>query len=109
LKPVSIISLAQREIDSAASFYESRREGLGVEFADRIDEALQNIEIAPLGFQKVYGDLRRCGLRQFTDWALWYRVLPDESVVVACLSGRRRPILAKERAAGVIPIKPPEP
>ena len=79
-----------------------------MEFADRVDEALQSIEIALLGFQKVYGDLRRCGLRQFTDWALWYRVLADQSVVVACLSGRRHPRVAKERAAGVIPIKPPE-
>jgi hypothetical protein len=86
LKPVSIISLAQREIDAAASFYENRKEGLGMEFADRIDLALQSIEIAPLGFRRAYADLRRYGLRQFTDWALWYRVLPDQSVVVACLS-----------------------
>lgn len=86
MKPVSIISLAQREIDAAVAFYESRREGLGMEFADRIDEGLESIEIAPLGFRTAYADLHRYGLRQFTDWALWYRVLPDESVVVACLS-----------------------
>jgi plasmid stabilization system protein ParE len=101
LKPVSITPLAQREIDAAASFYEGRKEGLGMEFADRVDEALQSIEIAPSGFERIYGDLRRCGLRQFVDWALWYRVLPDQSIVVACLSGRRHPRVAKERAAGV--------
>jgi len=106
-KPVIIAPLAQGEIESAASFYEGRREGLGAEFTDRVAEALHSIELAPEGFQKVYKGLRRCGLRQFTNWALWFRVLPDNSVVIACLSGRRDFRVVRERALGVRPFLNP--
>jgi len=109
LKPVIVSRLAQREIEAAATFYEDRQEGLGAEFADRVAEALSSIERAPEGYQKVYKDLRRCFLRQFTNFALWFRVLPGNSVVVACLSGRRDPKFVRERISGIIPFRPPEP
>ena len=62
----------------------------------------------PLGYTKLRGENRRCNLGQFP-YALWFKIV-DEIVVVGCLHGRRQPVLAKERGAGVIEIpKPPEP
>jgi toxin ParE1/3/4 len=109
VKPVVLGRLARREIIATASFYEDRRKGLGAEFTDRVAEALERIELAPEGYPIIHGDVRRVNLRQFRDWALWFRVLPDNSVVVACLSNRINPQIAKERALRVVPIREPEP
>ena len=109
MKPVVFTKLAQREVDTAAAWYEREREGVGQQFYDRVQEAAEKIQRAPEGFQERYKGVRRAGLRQFTDWGLWYKVLPDNSVVIGCLSARMNPVLAKERATGITPIRPPEP
>lgn len=108
-KPVRFTRVALREVDRVASFYESRKEGLGAEFYERVDEAVGKIRENPEGYQKIHKDLRRCSLRQFTDYALWFRINPDNSLVISCLSGKRSASLARERAAGVIEIPKPEP
>lgn len=107
MKPVRFTPLALWEVDQAAAFHEGRKDGLGVEFYERVDEAVANIRLNPEGYRKLHKNLRRCNLRQFTDGALWFEVQPDNSLVVACLSGRRSPTLVRDRAAGVIPS--PEP
>lgn len=107
MKPLKFTPLALSEVDQAAAFHEGRKDGLGVEFYERVDEAVANIRLNPEGYQKLHKDLRRCNLRQFTDWGLWFQVAPDHSLVVACLSGKRVPSLAKGRASEVTPF--PEP
>jgi len=49
----------------------------------------------------VIDDVRRANIRRFP-FALWFRVIEDGSVVIACLDSRRNPVLALERAKGVI-------
>ncbi len=107
--PVFVTPEARGEINAAAEWYGSKREELRQQFYDRVDEAAEKIERAPEGFQKVYKDARRVTLEQFKDWALWYLARPDKSLVIGCLSGRRHPSLARERASGVIPMRPPDP
>jgi hypothetical protein len=107
VKPVIVTTLAQSEIGRVSAWYEKRKEGLGDEFLNRVDEALERIAMNPEGYALAYKDLRRAVLQQFTDYALWFRVKPDNSLVIACLSGRRRPVLVKERQANIIPF--PEP
>jgi len=109
LKPVLVTPQARAEINAAASWHDAQREGYGQKFYDRVDQAAEKIEIAPEGFQKVYKDARRVTLEQFSDWALWYQARDENCLVIACLSGRRRPVLVNERASGVIPIRKLEP
>lgn len=109
MRPVLISKQSQREIDAAADWYETRREGLGMEFADRVQDAIESIQINPEGFGEVYGEARRAQLRQFEDWALWFQIRPDNLLVIACLSARRRPELAKERALGNTDIEIADP
>jgi hypothetical protein len=106
MKAVVVGRLARWEITEAASFYEDRQRGLGAEFTDRVAEALEHIKLAPEGYEVIQGDVRRVNLRQFKDWALWFRVLADNSVVIACLSNRMNPEIVKERALGILPIRP---
>jgi len=68
LKSVLVTRQAQSEIEAAAAFFESRREGLGAEFEDRVAVALNAIKIAPESFQVVYKGLRRAGPR-LPQWA----------------------------------------
>ena len=108
MKPVIVSTIAQRDIDSAAAWYENRRYGLGLEFLDRVSETLERIETNPQGYAEGYQGLRRANLEQFP-YGLWFRIMPDNSLVIACLHGRRHPVLARERAAGVIEFPKPEP
>jgi hypothetical protein len=68
VKRVEITKLAQREIDAQAAWLERRKEGLGIEFYERVDEAVDRIERNPQGFQTIFKDMRRVTLEQFKEW-----------------------------------------
>jgi plasmid stabilization system protein ParE len=108
LTRVRITAQAARDIEKNAEYYEQRKEGLGLEFTDRVIEAIEAIERAPLGFSKVVGEGRRALLHRFP-FALWF-VVEDDAIVIACLHHKRDLKLARERIAGVIEIpRKPEP
>lgn len=101
---VVLTSTAERDVASAAEWYEAKREGLGGEFLDRVEEAIDRIGMNPLAYRKVTGENRRCLVEQFP-YALWFKIHGD-AIVVACLHSARNPSVAKERTAGVIEIRP---
>jgi hypothetical protein len=51
-------------------------------------------------------EARKVELERFP-YALWYTTEPDESIVIACLHGKRDRVLAKVRALGVIELRKP--
>ena len=108
MKPVRFTRIAEEEVRQAADWYDQQSEGLGDKFLYRVREAVEKIAANPQGYAKAIGDVRRCMVPRFQD-ALWFKIEPDESIVIACLHARRNPILAKERVAGVTPIRLPEP
>ena len=84
----AILTLAaRRDIEAAAEWYENQREGLGLEFTDRVLEAIEAIERNPFGYAKVIGDARRAVLAQFP-YALWFKIEKD-AIVIACLHHKR--------------------
>ena len=54
-------------------FFEGSKQGLGVQFYERIDEAKTKIELNPEGFQKIYRDMRYINLEAIQGMGL---VLP---------------------------------
>jgi len=108
VKKVRFTRLAWREVNAAAKFFEGRKEGLGLKFHDRVDEAADKIKLNPEGFQKLYKDMRHVNLEQFKDWGLFFRIRDDDSIVIACVSGGRHPSLKHKRAAGVIEFPKPQ-
>jgi plasmid stabilization system protein ParE len=104
--PVRFTSAAERDIQKAYAWYESQREGLGIEFLNRVDHAVETIGTFPEGFPKIINEVRRAPMEQFP-YNLWFRVLPDDSVVIGCLHGRRDTVLARERALGVLEMPDP--
>ena len=94
-RPVKITPLAEADITKAHDDYESREPGLGNRFVGQVRSTLTRIGQNPFQYQVVQGtrEHRRPPVRQFP-YGLWYRIEPDESVVVACLAHRADPALA---------------
>lgn len=101
-----LTSAASRDIEKAAQWYEQHREGLGLQFTERVLESIEAIERNPLAYAKVIGEARRAILTQFP-YALYFR-LEGDAIVIACLHHKRDTRLARERAAGVIEIPKPD-
>jgi len=81
---------AAADIAEAFEWYESRRVGLGVEFVRSMDAALESLRRAPSANPIVHRDVRRALLRRFP-YGVFYRVIRDEILVVACFHGSRDP------------------
>jgi plasmid stabilization system protein ParE len=103
-RPVRITPLAEADIASAQDEYESRDPGLGNRFVQQVRSTLTRIGQNPFQYQLVSGthDDRRAPVRNFP-WGVWYRVEPDESVVIACLAYRRDMKLVRSRASKPYP------
>lgn len=101
MKPVRFTEAAEADLQNAFVWYEGKRRGLGEEFLERVDQAINQIGKNPLAARKVVKDVRKLSIRQFP-YGLWYRVAAD-SVVIACLHHRRSPVLARKRALRLEP------
>ena len=81
---------AAADVRAAFEWYEQQREGLGSEFLAELARAERTVQTNPLAFRIVRRDARRLMLRRFP-YQLFYRVVTDVIVVVACFHGRRSP------------------
>ncbi len=107
MKPVIVATIARQDILRAAEWHEGKREGFGQQFYARVNEALSAIELNPQGYAVAFEGLRRCNLKQFP-YSLWFRMREDNSLVIACLSGKRDMRLVRERSKGVIEMPGPK-
>ncbi len=76
MKPVILTPIADADIGRVAGWYEERKEGLGAEFIDRVEETLERIGENPVGYAKKINDVRVANLRQFP-YGLWFRIQAD--------------------------------
>lgn len=81
---------AEAELLDARAWYEEQRPGLGQTFAAAVDRALAGIVQNPLAYPRVHGETRRALLQRFP-YAIYFRVVSDELVVLAVMHGRRLP------------------
>jgi toxin ParE1/3/4 len=91
VKPVIFHPDAEGEVRAAIAFYEEKREGLGEEFSDAVQQAIDQIARIPHAFSP-YGDagLRRYNLRRFP-YSIYYLELADVIWIAAIAHQRRRP------------------
>jgi toxin ParE2 len=80
---------ALAEIREAAEFYENRVSGLGVDFLNEVDAAMERI----LSFPEAWGPLgekyRRCHLRRFP-YSMIYSIQNDEEILVVSVFHQSR-------------------
>jgi toxin ParE1/3/4 len=90
MKPIRFLRPAELEMLDSAKFYELQAQGLGLDFLDKIDSALQDIRRSPEQWPIVHTSVRRRLILRFP-YALLYRIGENEIIVQAVMHLRRRP------------------
>jgi len=87
---VRFLSTAEAELQAAIEFYEGAENGLGAQFLDEVEAAVERIEVHPLAWAPMSPRTRRCRTNRFP-YGLFYQVRSDEIVVVSVMDLRRDP------------------
>lgn len=84
------LDAAQAEFDESIAYYEEQREGLGFEFAEEVEQALERIEHYPEAWTKLSSRVCRCLVNRFP-YGVLYEVRAERLIVVAIQNLHRRP------------------
>ena len=90
MKPPIFRPAAAADVEDAYRWYENQRAGLGEEFLAAVSSVVEFLLTCPEGFPVVYRQTRRANLHRFP-YSLFYRIVDDQIIVVACMHGRRHP------------------
>jgi plasmid stabilization system protein ParE len=88
--PLIVTPEAEEDIAEARAWYNRQRAGLGDDFVDQVDAALDRICRIPKGATEVYPGVRRVVLRRFP-YGAFYRVDEDQIAVLAVYHSKRDP------------------
>ncbi|MBI1832656.1 MAG: type II toxin-antitoxin system RelE/ParE family toxin [Planctomycetes bacterium] len=87
---------ADAEFCESAEWYEAQRPGLGIQFIDHVQQALDKIAEDPLRNPAVLRDIREAVVGKFP-FAIYYRVKPDRIVILAVFHCSRDPAIWQGR------------
>lgn len=87
---LSLLPLAQAEVDEAFLWYEEQAVGLGYEFLDEFDQSVRLITSFPELFEELEEGVRRCLVNRFP-YGVIYGIDGDKIVVVAVAHLKRKP------------------
>ena len=87
---VSLLPLAQTELDEAFSWYEEQAIGLGYDFLDEFDQSVRLIASFPELFERIHEGVRRCLINRFP-FGIIYGIDAEKIVVIAVAHLKRKP------------------
>ena len=87
---------AERELDEAFSWYETRSPGLAALFRMEVDRQLARMSEHPLQFPVVIADIRRARMNRFP-YGLFFKIDGEGIFVIACFHGSRDPRIWQDR------------
>lgn len=87
---IRFLTLADREVDDAVSWYESQSEGLSRHFLDELDRTVRLIKRYPLVAAQIEPEIRRFFIAHFP-YALIYGIDQETIVVIAVAHHHREP------------------
>jgi toxin ParE1/3/4 len=87
---------AAADLEEAVVWYESQRQGLGVEFLERTKDVLARIQRNPNQFPVVLRETRRAMLKRFP-YSVFFRILSGNVLIVAVMHFRQSPRRWKRR------------
>jgi plasmid stabilization system protein ParE len=79
------------ELDIAFAWYEGQRRGLGFEFLDCVEAAIETILQMPRLYAEHHRSFRRALVRRFP-FSLFYTIESNEIVVHAIFDNRQNPV-----------------
>lgn len=90
MNPPIVRPAASADIEDAYRWYEAQQGGLGEEFLAAADAVMKSVVANPLQFAIIHRQTRRALFRRFP-YGLYYRIVDDQIIVVACMHARRDP------------------
>ena len=90
MRPLLFTASAEADVEEAFQWYEAQRPGLGAVFRHSLDIAIEAVESTPEAYAVVHRNTRRFLLPKFP-YGLYYRLLDDCILVVACIHAKRHP------------------
>jgi plasmid stabilization system protein ParE len=93
---VSVHEHAELELNDAAVFFETKREGLGLRFLSAFEAALAHIRKHPEASPLIIKNIRRKVLRGFP-YSVLYSIKSDRIRILAVANQRRRPFYWRGR------------
>lgn len=87
---IRLLPEAEEELRAAARFYEALQPGLGLALLQEVRRAREHIAGQPKASRVERGDIRVRSVLRFP-YRLYYRIRPDEIVIVAVGHRRRSP------------------
>lgn len=91
---------AKLEMKEAFCWYEGRREGLGDEFTDEVETALERLLRSPTSYGIVFHGMRRMAVKRFP-YGVYYLVRDELVLVVAVSQSRRNLNRLRKRIRGL--------
>ncbi|MDY7015598.1 MAG: type II toxin-antitoxin system RelE/ParE family toxin [Cyanobacteriota bacterium] len=89
MKTVVFHPLAKQEFTDAAAYYEEQRLGLGLEYLEEVENAVNLLRLYPEAGSKVRGSIRRLVLPKFP-YSLLYRLLENNQIRILALAHHKR-------------------
>jgi toxin ParE1/3/4 len=89
MKNVVFHPLAEQELIDAVAYYEEQKLGLGLEYLEEIENAVNFLTRYPEAGSKVRGLVRRLTLPKFP-YSLLYRMVEDEKIRVLAVAHHKR-------------------
>lgn len=87
---------AENEFDKAFDYFEEQQQGLGVEFAEKVQEVFDRIIKMPKMHGIVEDDTRRALVDKFR-YSVFYRIEGNDVAVTAIVHQRRDPAIWRGR------------
>jgi toxin ParE1/3/4 len=94
--PIVLRAEAEMEFDEAFDYYETQRDGLGPEFAEKVQYVFDRISANPLIHQEVFADIRRGVVHRFP-FCIFYRPHSLHIEVIAVFHTSRDPSIWQGR------------
>jgi toxin ParE1/3/4 len=94
--PIVFRNVARFEYTEAAQRYEDQKSGLGIDFAERVNDILEEIAANPQRYPIVLGDTREAIVSRFP-FCVYYRVKADRIVITAVFHMARDPSIWHQR------------
>lgn len=87
---IDFLDAAKSELDDAIDYYDEQRFGLGLEFEEELEQALERIDHYPEAWSPLSSRVRRCVLNRFP-YSVIYEIRSEIIIIVAIQHHHKEP------------------